>query len=166
MMRNTAKKTALGGMTAALAVVIMCMGGLIPVATFVCPMMCMMMLWMTAKVSGRRIGWAWYGAVAMLGLMLSPDKESAAVFLCLGFYPLVKPYLDRLPFSFLWKLLLFNVIIAIMYAVMIRLFGMDQIASEYTGLGVAMTVILLILGNITFLLLDLVFSRMSRGKRK
>lgn len=165
-MRNTAKKTALGGMTAALAVVIMCMGGLIPVATFVCPMMCMMMLWMTAKVSGRRIGWAWYGAVAMLGLMLSPDKESAAVFLCLGFYPLVKPYLDRLPFSFLWKLLLFNVIIAIMYAVMIRLLGMDQIASEYTGLGVAMTVILLILGNITFLLLDLVFSRMSRGKRK
>lgn len=165
-MRNTAKKTALGGMTAALAVVIMCMGGLIPVATFVCPMMCMMMLWMTAKVSGRRIGWAWYGAVAMLGLMLSPDKESAAVFLCLGFYPLVKPYLDRLPISFLWKLLLFNVIIAIMYAVMIRLLGMDQIASEYTGLGVAMTVILLILGNITFLLLDLVFSRMSRGKRK
>lgn len=165
-MRNTAKKTALGGMTAALAVVIMCMGGLIPVATFVCPMMCMMMLWMTAKVSGRRIGWAWYGAVAMLGLMLSPDKESAAVFLCLGFYPLVKPYLDRLPFSFLWKLLLFNVIIAIMYAVMIRLLGMDQIASEYTGLGVAMTVILLILGNITFLLLDLVFSRMSRRKRK
>lgn len=165
-MRNTAKKTALGGMTAALAVVIMCMGGLIPVATFVCPMMCMMMLWMTAKVSGRRIGWAWYGAVAMLGLMLSPDKESAAVFLCLGFYPLVKPYLDRLPFSFLWKLLLFNVIIAIMYAVMIRLLGMDQIASEYTGLGVAMTVILLILGNITFLVLDLVFSRMSRGKRK
>ena len=165
-MRNTAKKTALGGMTAALAVVIMCMGGLIPVATFVCPMMCMMMLWMTAKVSGRRIGWAWYGAVAMLGLMLSPDKESAAVFLCLGFYPLVKPYLDRLPFSFLWKLLLFNVIIAIMYAVMIRLLGMDQIASEYTGLGVAMTVILLVLGNITFLLLDLVFSRMSRGKRK
>ena len=153
-------------MTAALAVVIMCMGGLIPVATFVCPMMCMMMLWMTAKVSGRRIGWAWYGAVAMLGLMLSPDKESAAVFLCLGFYPLVKPYLDRLPFSFLWKLLLFNVIIAIMYAVMIRLLGMDQIASEYTGLGVAMTVILLILGNITFLLLDLVFSRMSRRKRK
>ena len=165
-MRNTAKKTALGGMTAALAVVIMCMGGLIPVATFVCPMMCMMMLWMTAKVSGRRIGWAWYGAVAMLGLMLSPDKESAAVFLCLGFYPLVKPYLDRLPFSFLWKLLLFNVMIAIMYAVMIRLLGMDQIASEYTGLGVAMTVILLILGNITFLLLDLVFSRMSRRKRK
>ena len=165
-MRNTAKKTALGGMTAALAVVIMCMGGLIPVATFVCPMMCMMMLWMTAKVSGRRIGWAWYGAVAMLGLMLSPDKESAAVFLCLGFYPLVKPYLDRLPISFLWKLLLFNVIIAIMYAVMIRLLGMDQIASEYTGLGVAMTVILLILGNITFLLLDLVFSRMSRRKRK
>ena len=165
-MRNTAKKTALGGMTAALAVVIMCMGGLIPVATFVCPMMCMVMLWMTAKVSGRRIGWAWYGAVAMLGLMLSPDKESAAVFLCLGFYPLVKPYLDRLPFSFLWKLLLFNVIIAIMYAVMIRLLGMDQIASEYTGLGVAMTVILLILGNITFLLLDLVFSRMSRRKRK
>ena len=39
--RSPAFAVALGGMLAALAVVIMCLGGLIPVATFVCPMLCL-----------------------------------------------------------------------------------------------------------------------------
>ena len=43
-MRKNARNVALGGMMAALAIVIMCMGGLIPVATFVCPMLCMLLL--------------------------------------------------------------------------------------------------------------------------
>ena len=36
---DNAKNMALGGVMAALAVVIMCMGGLIPLATYVCPAM-------------------------------------------------------------------------------------------------------------------------------
>ena len=39
---NASSAVALGGVLAALAVVIMCMGGLIPVATFICPAVCMM----------------------------------------------------------------------------------------------------------------------------
>ena len=50
-MRNgSAKKIALSGMLAALAMVIMCMGGLIPVATYVCPMLCCVILQMVAKL--------------------------------------------------------------------------------------------------------------------
>ena len=45
-MRNTnAKAMALGGVLGALALVIMCMGGLIPFATYVCPMLCTVTLY-------------------------------------------------------------------------------------------------------------------------
>ena len=95
-MRNSSRKIAFGGMMAALATVIMSLGGLIPVATFVCPMFCMLILAFVTGMCGRRIGWAWYGAVSVLSLLLGPDKEAAAVFVFLGFYPIVKPSLDRM----------------------------------------------------------------------
>lgn len=159
MKPSQAKVIAQGGMMAALAVVIMCLGGLIPVATFVCPMLCMVILQLVAKLCGSRIGWAWYGAVAILSLLMGPDKEAAAVFAFLGFYPLVKPKLDTCKLGLLLKLLLFNGAIMLMYWVLIHLFGMAQIAAEYQELGMAMTVVMLVLGNVVFFLLDRILGR-------
>ena len=159
-MRNSAAKTmALGGVLGTLAVVIMCMGTLIPVATFVCPMLCMMILKLVLTVCGSRIGWAWYGAVAILSLLLAPDKEAAAVFAFLGHYPILKPKLDQLPFAPLWKLLLFNGAILAMYWLLGNLFGMTELSDEFREMGAVMTVILLILGNVTFVLLDILLGR-------
>ena len=107
-MRTEARKIAFGGMMAALAVVIMSLGGLIPVATFTCPMLCMLLLAVVCKRCSQRMAWAWYGAVALLSLLLGPDKEAAAVFTFLGYYPIVKPKLDRWPLPWLWKGILFN----------------------------------------------------------
>ena len=159
MRNNNAKVTALGGMMAALAVVIMCLGGMIPLNTFLCPILCMMLEQFVLKTCGSRIGWAWYGAVAILSLLLGPDKEAAAVFTFLGYYPMLKPRLDAMKLSLLWKLVLFNTVILVMYWMLIRLFGMDAIAQEYAQMGTVMTVITLILGNVTFLLLDKVLGR-------
>ena len=84
-MRNgSAKAIALGGVTAALGLVIMCMGGLIPVATYVCPMLCAIILSFILHLCGSRIAGAWYGVVAILSILLGPDKEAAAIFLALG----------------------------------------------------------------------------------
>lgn len=164
MRRNSARAVALGGMMAALAVVIMSLGGLIPVATFVCPMLCMLLLMFVSRMCGMRIGWAWYGAVAILSILMGPDKEAAAVFLFLGFYPLIKPKLDGKKLNPAWKALFFNAVILLMYWVLIHLFGMAQIAAEYQELGMVMTVIMLILGNVTFFLLDKVLARFGKIK--
>ena len=163
-MRTEARKIAFGGMFAALAVVIMSLGGLIPVATFTCPMLCMLILAFVAKMCGNRIGWAWYGAVALLSVLLGPDKEAASVFVFLGFYPIVKPQFDRLRFAVIPKLALFNVLILTMYALLIRLFGMNQIAAEFAEVGRVLTFVMLLLGNVIFLLLDWVLTRFSRIK--
>ena len=164
-MRNTpARKIAFGGMFAALAMVIMNLGSLIPVATFVCPMLCMLILAFVTRMCGNRIGWAWYGAVAILSLLMAPDKEAAAVFAFLGFYPIIKPWMDRMKMAPVAKLLVFNALILLMYWLLIHLFGMAQIAAEYRELGRVMTALMLVLGNVTFFLLDKVLTRFSRIK--
>ena len=163
-MKTNARQIAFGGMFAALAMVIMNLGGLIPVATFVCPMLCMLILAFVSRMCGSRIGWAWYGAVAILSLIMAPDKEAAAVFAFLGFYPIVKPKLDRSRFSALRKAALFNGAILLMYALLIHLFGMADIAAEYRALGTVMTVLMLAVGNVIFFLLDRVLTRFSKIK--
>jgi hypothetical protein len=164
MRKTPASRIAFGGMMAALALVIMNLGGLIPVATYVCPMLCMMVLSFVAKMCGSRIGWAWYGAVAILSLLLSPDKEAAAVFVFLGFYPLVKPKLDGRKLSWFWKLLLFNADILLLYALLIHILGLNQISAEFQDMGLILTGVMLFLGNVTFILLDRVLTRLSKMK--
>ena len=145
---------ALGGLLAALAVVIMGMGTLIPVATYVCPMLCTLVLQLVLKICGKRIAWAWYGAVSLLSLLMAPDKEAAAIFLALGFYPIVKPGLDRRKGKWLLKGLFFNGMILLTYWLLMHLFGMVQLAAEFTEMGILLVVLMLLLGNVTFFLLD------------
>ncbi len=159
-MRTPARVIALGGMMAGLAMVVMCLGGMIPVATFLCPVICMLILQVVLNKCGGRIAWAWYGAVAILSLLLAPDKEAAALFLFLGYYPILKPRLDRMKFGLVLKLLLFNAAVFAMYWMLISLMGMQQIATEYNELGTVLTAVMLVLGNVTFFMVDFILSRL------
>ena len=152
--RTPAANIALGGILAALALVIMSMGTLIPVATYVCPMLCAILLQLILKTCGKRMAWAWYGAVSVLSCLMAPDKEAAAVFLALGYYPILKPIFDRKKGSWLWKLLFFNAVTLVTYWLLMHLFGFDQIAAEFSEMGILLTAVMLILGNVTFFLLD------------
>lgn len=145
---------ALGGMLAALAVVMMSLGTIIPVATYVCPMLCALLLQGVLKTCGSRVAWAWYGAVALLSVLLAPDKEAAGVFVFLGYYPIVKPALDRKKGKWLWKGLLFNGSVCLLYFLLLRLLGLKQLTQEWSDMSVGMLAVLLILGNVTFFLLD------------
>lgn len=164
-MRSESKQMALGGILAALAVVVMSMGGLIPVATYVCPMLCMILLSVVLQTCGAKVAWAWYGAVAILGLLMGPDKEAAAVFVFLGYYPILKPIMDKLPLCWLWKGLLFNGVILVMYWLLIHLFGMAQVAGEFEELGTVMIALMLVLGNVVFFLMDRVLGRFRFRKK-
>lgn len=157
---------ALGGVLAALAIVIMTLGGLIPIATYICPMLCSLLLLAVKLSCGDRIGWAWYGAVSVLSLLLSPDKEAAAVFVVLGYYPIIQPKMEKLPLQFVWKLLLFNIASAMLYAALLFVFGMEQLVAEFQELAIVGLVITLILGNICFFLLDRVLHKLQYKFRK
>lgn len=156
---------ALGGILAALAVLVMSMGTLIPVATFAAPLLCILLAQTVMRICGKRTAWAWYGAVAILAMLLAPDKEAAAVFAALGYYPIIKPWMDRRKPRWLWKGVYFNGVILSLYWALMHLFGMDQLTQEFSGMGIAMTVVLLLLGNVTFCLMDRMLSmRLVRRK--
>lgn len=163
--RTPAYAIALGGSLAALAVTIMSLGTLIPIATYVCPVLCMVVLNILAMICGERIGWAWYGAVALLSALLAPDKEAAAMFVFLGYYPLIKPKLDKTRLKWLWKILFFNVTILAAYWFLMHLLGMAAIAEEFREMGAVLTAAMLLLGNLTFFLLDRLLSRDFRRKK-
>ena len=155
---------ALGGVLAALAVVVMSMGTLIPVATYAAPMLCILLQQVVLRICGKRTALAWYGAVAILSLLMAPDKEAAAVFAALGYYPVIKPRLDRSRPRWLWKLLYFNCVILALYWVLMHLMGMEQITQEFSTMGAVMTAILLAMGNVVFVLMDRMLSMRVRRK--
>ena len=166
--KTPAGQMALGGVLAALAVAVMSLGTLIPIMTYVCPMAFVLLLETVRVTCGQRVAWAWYGAVAILGLLLCSDKEAAALFLFLGYYPLVKPKLDGKKLSWLFKGVLFNGSIGLMYFLLLRILGMEALSEEFREMGALMLAILLILGNVTFFLLDRVlfkFHQKWKGKR-
>lgn len=164
MRRNSAKYMALGGVMAALALVVMCLGGMIPLATYVCPMFCAVLLMVVLKLTNARIAWAWYGAVSILAMLLGPDKEAAAVFVFLGYYPILKPWLDQRKLAILWKLVLFNAAIFAMYSVLIYVFGLADLAAEFKELGMVLTIVTLVLGNITLFMMDILLTLLQKRK--
>ena len=147
-------QVALGGILAALAVVVMMLGGFIPVATYISPMLCAVLLLFIKNLCGTKIGWTWYFLVCLLSLLFSPDKEAAGVFVALGYYPMIQSLFEKSKLSFLWKILYFNLSSGILYLLLMYLFGMEQLLLEFQELGIIGLIVILLLGNISFVLLD------------
>ena len=163
--KTNTRAVAFGGVFAALALVIMCMGTLIPVATYACPILCLLLLAMVQSITDTRIAWAWYAAVSILSLLLAPDKEAAVVFLFLGNYPMVRNWIKGKRFFFLWKLIYFNTVIFFSYVLLIWLMGLHHISEEFRTLGRYGAVIMLLAGNILFFAVDRLLATRFGGKR-
>lgn len=163
--KTPAGRAALGGVLAALAVVSMSLGGLIPIMTYVTPLLGALMLEAVRLICGERFAWAWFGAVGLLSFFLSPDREAAALFLFVGYYPILRPRLEKKKLPWLWKGLFFNVSIAVMYWLLLKLMGMDALEQEFRAMGTVMLMVTLALGNLVFFLLDKLL-RMQKWIRK
>ncbi len=163
MRKTKAKQMALCGLLGALAVVIMMLGGIIPVATFCCPMLAALLMVPVLYECGGRLALTWYGAVSLLCCLLGPDKEAAAIFVFLGWYPVVKGSIDRCkPLArTAVKLLIFNGATFLMYSLLLYVLGLQSLRQEFSGMGVAMMAALLLMGNIAFFLFDVLLPRMA-----
>ena len=158
------KRMALTGMLCALAVVIMMLGGVIPLATFCCPALAGLMLIPVFVECGEKLSWCAYAAIAALSLILCPDKEAALLLTFIGYYPILRWRLDQLRSRLLRvvaKLGVFNLAVLAMYALSILVLQMDQILREYQEMGLALTIACLLIGNITLLLYDRLIAIMT-----
>ena len=90
------RKIALCGMLCALAVTLLALGGMTGLATFLSPLGAMAVLLPVQEECGPRLALTAYGAVAVLGLLLVADRELSLVYLFFGWYPVLRPRLQRI----------------------------------------------------------------------
>lgn len=159
------KVVALGGLMAALSAVIMCFGGMLPFMTYVSPVLCLTLGAILLKIIGKTGFVSWYIAVMLLSLLLCPDKEAASVFLAFGYYPLIRVFLERLPFKWVFKILYFNVVTLLLYWILMYIIGMQQLYEEFAEMGRIMTLVALLAGNLIFVILDVTLQRLERSKK-
>jgi hypothetical protein len=163
MTRENTRRLALCGVLAALAAAILLLGGVIPAATFCCPVLASLTLVPALAQCGKKWALTLYAAVAVLGLLLCPDKEAAFLFLALGYYPVLKPRLDALrplPRA-ACKALVFNAAVCAVYAFLLAVLRMDALRAEFAGTQAWLLAALLVGGNLVFFLYDLVLTRLG-----
>lgn len=131
------------GMAAGLSAALMLLGGVIPAATYAVPMLCGTLLLPVLLEFGKKAAWTVYAAVSLLSLMLGLDKEAAFFYIFMGYYPIVKWRIDRLPSKarrLAAKIALFAVSMGVMYGLLALLFPMAAFMREFEDMGLWMTV--------------------------
>lgn len=142
-------------MTVALSVVIILIGGLLELGAFAAPMIAGLCLIPIERQFGRKYQATVYLAVSLLCFILVPNMEADLMYLALfGLYPLLYPIFQRLHgvLRLVCKLLYFNLVAIGVEALVVTLL----VPEVLTG---GMIALLLVLGNITFLLYDLILPR-------
>lgn len=155
------RQTALCGVLSALAVVVLLLGGAIGIGTFAAPVLAMAVLLPVLEEYGPRAAVTAYGAVSILALLLVPDRELALVYACFGWYPILRPRIARIPSRLLRlvsRLAVCNAVIAVLYGLLLRLLGLTADLMDASRL---LNIALLVMGNLVFLLLDLVLARLT-----
>lgn len=155
LLQRQSARMALCGLLAALSVVFLSLGSLIPAATFACPMLAMVCLLPVVCEYGGRTALMVYAAVACLAVLLCADKELALFYTALGWYPALRPKLERLPRlpGVAVKCVLFLLPVTAMYAFIVFIFRLEAVAEEPCSAGAAAAGLLLF-GCAVFLLFD------------
>ena len=146
------------GMAAALSIAFMLLGAAIPIFLYVAPAVASFLVATVCVECGKTMAWTAYGAISLLGLLFVPDKEVALTFVfLLGYYPLVKPRLERIRPALLrglCKLLLCNGAILLMYGLVLLLVPSGSISQEMRSTALLVSLSTLAMGNVAFLLYD------------
>jgi len=156
-------RIALGGVCASLCLAFMFMTGIIPFSTYVLPAFAGIFLIVVSLELSFGAAMMVYLVVAILGIFIIPDKEAAALFvLLLGYYPILKSKIERLPLKVLvWivKFALFNLTVIGGYWIGAKVIGMDALLGS--DLGKATVPILIVMANLTFFIYDFMLANLT-----
>lgn len=159
---------ALGGVIAALSVVMLVLATLLPVADMVFPAAAGVLLIAAVFELGQGGALLIFAAVSVLSLLLPVDKTAALYYiLFFGHYPIVKTYLERIPNRVLrWtaKFLLFNLCAGAALLLAVYLFQTPVQLFKRLPLagGIALTVLCF---NLAFAVYDIAVLRLAEQYR-
>ena len=158
---KTSLKVSLGGAVAAVGLVLMLITSLIPVGTYAFPAFAGMLTVLIVIEIGYGWAFAVYAATALLSFLLITDKEAALLYtVFLGFYPIVKSLIERIPSrlaQYVVKLILFNSAMIGAFYIATLLLGIP--ADSYAVFGMSAPWLFLLAGNVLFMIYDLCITR-------
>lgn len=165
-MRNQAsRRMALCSITAALMMVVMLVGSILPLSTYSCPMLAGALIIPIVWEMGPRMGGLVYLAVSILSILMAPDKEAVFLFVfLLGWYPIARPKLQHLrlkPLRWGIKVVLFNAAALVTYAFLLYVLTMPDLQAEFADWTLLFLAGFLLLGNVTFVLYDVALGRLG-----
>lgn len=155
-------KCAIGGITAALSLVLMISVAVVPFLTYALPAVAGAMIIFIVTEIDKKWAFGVYASVSVLGIFLVPDKEVAVMYLALfGYYPILKRIIEtkvKKPFSWILKILTFLVTMTVSYYLMIKLMGVTL--DEMDTFGMWAIPMLLGFGAMAFVLYDIMLSKL------
>lgn len=159
MRKSQSSRVALCGVLGALSVVLMLLGNIVPLATYCAPMLAAMLLIPLVEEFTPGTALLLYAAVAILSMLILPDKEPALIYaLVLGYDPVLKRWLDARvrfrPVRILCKLTVFNLGLIVAYLLLLTLFGAPGLAEEFAQAGRGLLLAMLAMGNLAFVIFD------------
>lgn len=164
MKHQSSREIAFCGVMAAMGGALLILGGLIPGATYCAPILGMLPLIPILAEFGARPALSVYAVTAISALLLIPDKELAGIYAFFGYYPALRPVLNRLRLRLLrliCKLGIFNTAMAVLYFLLLHLLGISEVQAEFAEYSKFFLIFLMVGANIVFLLMDTALERLS-----
>lgn len=159
---KTSVKVSLGGVVAALGLVLMFLTAVIPFGTYAFPTFAGMLLVLIVFNLGYGYALMIYFVTAVLSFLLIPDKEAALYYTAfLGFYPIIKGLIERIrlkPLQYSVKLVLFNACVITAFYIGLKLLSIPR--ESFMLFGVYLPWVFLIIGNVFFVIYDLCVTRL------
>lgn len=129
-------KIAFCSMMAALGTVIMLGGSVIPVFTYCSPIIAGVLLMAVREESGNGAAWMVWTVTGLLCILIGLDKEAAFFYVFIGWYPILKPLLDKIrprAVRISAKLLIFTGAMGGMYFLTCFVLGIEEIVSSFSA---------------------------------
>jgi len=156
------KAIATCGLLTALSVVLMLVGHIINIGIYAAPMLAGICLLIIEKNYGAKYQTAVWMASGILSFILVPNVEENLMYACIfGLYPIIRKYFLKLPKvpRIILKLVYFNVTFAALELLLILV-----LVPEATD--TAFFIVMLVCGNLMFIVYDLLLPRMEYVIRK
>lgn len=155
-------KVALGGVTAALSVLLMIAAGLTSTLVYAIPMLTGALLMVLVIELGSGFATAVYVAVSVISLLILGNKEAAVMYVAFfGYYPIIKSFLEKHLKSVLcWiiKYIIFNVAMVASYFAVTKIFMISF--EDVEAFGKWALPLLLLAGNVVFAMYDVLLTRL------
>ncbi len=145
------------GMMAAVSVVIMLLGAVIGIGAYAAPMFAGLILIPIGNKFGKKYHVMLWITVSLLSFVLVPNVEQNLMYLALfGLYPILYQSFQKLPKfpRLICKLLYFNAVILLLEWLVMTLLVPEALTTW-------MAILLLAIGNLTFLMYDFLILRME-----